>query len=55
MKKKRKVPPAKPPRNPHARVLGQGPFKAKVLKNPDAYVRRSRHSKPLKDDVQSED
>ena len=55
MKKKRKVPVAKPPRNPHARVLGQGPFKPKVEKAPDAYVRRQRHRKPLKNDLPSED
>lgn len=47
MKKKRPPPPPKPPRNPHATVLGRGPFKPKVWKNPEAYVRRPRHRKPL--------
>jgi len=47
MKKKRKPLPPKAPRNPHAKVLGRGPFKPKVEKDPDAYVRRPRHRKPL--------
>ena len=54
MKKKRKVPAAKP-RNPHARVLGTGPFKPKVMKDPDAYVRRPRHRKPVKNETDRED
>lgn len=54
MKKKRKAPAAKP-RNPHARVLGSGPFKPKVMKDPDAYMRRPRHRKPLKDESDGED
>jgi hypothetical protein len=45
MKKKRPPPPPKPPRNPHAKVLGRGPFKPRVEKDPDAYVRRPRHRK----------
>lgn len=48
MKKKRITLPAKAPRNPHAKVLGRGPFKPKVEKDPDAYVRRPRHRKPMK-------
>ncbi|MCB1488617.1 MAG: hypothetical protein KDJ88_14325 [Bauldia sp.] len=38
--------PAKPPRNPHASVLGKGPYKPKVEKARDAYARRPKHQKP---------
>jgi hypothetical protein len=55
MKKKRITLPAKAPRNPHARALGRGPFKAKVEKDPDAYVRRPRHRKPMKHETIPED
>ena len=55
MKKKRQGTFAKPPRNPHAQVLGRGPFKPKVMKDPDAYVRRPRHRKTLKDTVVPDD
>ena len=43
---------AKPPRNPFARALGAGGlFKPKVVKSRDAYVRKPRHRKPLKHEV----
>lgn len=42
------------PRNPYARVLGLGPFKPKVAKKKDAYVRKPRHRKPLKGEVEGE-
>ena len=42
---------AKPPRNPYAKLLGLGPFKPKVAKKKDAYVRKPRHRKPLKAEV----
>jgi hypothetical protein len=45
---------AKPPRNPYAKVLGLGPFKPKVAKKKDAYVRKPRHRKPLKGEVDGE-
>lgn len=52
MRKKRKpTGKAKPPRNPYAKVLGLGPFKPKVAKAKDAYVRKARHRKPLKHEV----
>lgn len=52
MKKKRKpLSTVKPPRNPFAKVLGRGPYKPKVAKSKDAYVRRPRHRKPLKHEV----
>ena len=58
MKKKRKltvtVKVGKPPRNPYAKVLGLGPFKPKVAKPKDAYVRRPRHRKPLKHETDRE-
>ncbi|WP_421724904.1 DUF7230 family protein [Bauldia sp.] len=41
---------AKPPRNPHARALGTGPFKPKVEKGKDAYRRKPKHVKPAVDD-----
>jgi len=40
----------KPPRNPYAKVLGLGPFKPKVAKAKDAYVRKPRYRKPLKNE-----
>jgi hypothetical protein len=43
---------AKPPRNPYAKVLGLGPFKPKVAKAKDAYVRKPRYRKPLKGEVE---
>lgn len=56
MAKKRKrtvtVKVTKPPRNPYARSLGLGPFKPKVAKSKDAYVRKPRHRKPLKHEVE---
>jgi len=55
MKKKRKALVAKPPRNPHARVLGRGLFKPKVVKDLDAYARRPRHRKPIKTGIDGED
>lgn len=49
MKKKRtgKTPP-KPakPRNPIARALGGGLFRAKATRRRDAYLRQPRHRKP---------
>ena len=58
MAKKRKpavtVKVTKPPRNPYAKVLGLGPFKPKVAKAKDAYVRKPRHRKPLKHEVEPE-
>lgn len=55
MRKKRKpavtVKVTKPPRNPYAKVLGLGPFKPKVAKAKDAYVRKPRYDKPLKHEV----
>ncbi|HET7717509.1 MAG TPA: hypothetical protein VFK86_17945 [Bauldia sp.] len=55
MKGKRKPPrAAKPPRNPYARVLRAGPFKPKVAKLKDAYIRRPRHRKPLKNETEGE-
>jgi hypothetical protein len=42
---------AKPPRNPYAKALGRALFKPKVVKNKDAYVRKPRHRKPLKHEV----
>jgi hypothetical protein len=45
---------AKPPRNPYAKALGLGPFKPKVAKKKDAYVRKPRHRKPLKGEVDGE-
>ena len=54
MKKKRQAPAAKP-RNPHARALGSPLFKPKVVKDPDAYRRRPRHRKPLKNEVEPGD
>jgi hypothetical protein len=54
MAKKPKTPAPKP-RNPHARALRTPPFKPKVAKDPDAYVRRPRHRKPAKTEVESED
>ena len=54
MRKKRKpIVTAKPPRNPYAKVLGLGPFKPKVAKARDAYVRKPRHRKPLKHEVEA--
>ncbi|MCB1496671.1 MAG: hypothetical protein KDJ86_12855 [Bauldia sp.] len=38
--------PGKPPRNPHAKVLGKGPYKPKVEKGRDAYIRRPKHPRP---------
>jgi hypothetical protein len=38
--------PGKPPRNPHARALGTGPYKPKVVKGKDEYRRRPKHPKP---------
>ena len=58
MAKKRKlaviVKVKKPPRNPYAKVLGLGPFKPKVAKAKDAYVRKPRHRKPLKHEVEED-
>ena len=49
MKKPRKAgPPAR--RNPHARVLGEGLFRPKVVKDPKAYVRKPKHPRPIKVD-----
>ena len=45
----------KPPRNPYAKLLGLGPFKPKVAKKKDAYVRKPRHRKPLKGEVGGEE
>jgi len=36
----------KPPRNPHARVLGTGPYRPKVVKGKDEYRRKPKHPKP---------
>lgn len=46
-RKPKKAPVAgKPPRNPHARALGSGPFKPKTLKRKDEYRRTPKHPKP---------
>ena len=45
----------KPPRNPYAKLLGLGPFKPKVAKKKDAYVRKPRHRKPLKGEADAGD
>jgi hypothetical protein len=50
MKRPRKPTGRPAPRNPHARVLGNGLFRAKVVKDPKAYVRRPKHPKPVKPD-----
>jgi hypothetical protein len=44
----------KPPRNPHARALGGALFKPKVVKKKDAYVRKPRHRKQMKHEVEGE-
>jgi hypothetical protein len=36
----------KPPRNPHARALGTGLYKPKVVKGKDDYRRKPKHPKP---------
>ena len=52
MRRKRKpAATARPPRNPYAKALGGGLFKPKVVKNKDAYVRKTRHRKLLKHEV----
>ncbi|MCP4381707.1 MAG: hypothetical protein GY798_09895 [Hyphomicrobiales bacterium] len=54
-KRKTTKPPVagKPPRNPHARVLGSGPFKPKVVKRKDEYRRLPKHPKLLSEDDSS--
>jgi hypothetical protein len=54
-KKRKPVRTVKPPRNPYAKVLGLGPFKPKMAKSKDAYVRKPRHRKPLKHEVEGDE
>ena len=42
-----------PRRNPHARALGEGIFRVKVVKNPKGYIRKPKHPKPAKTDEES--
>jgi len=51
MKKARPLRPRKLKRNPQARALANPLFRQKVVKSPDAYVRRPKHRKADESDT----
>lgn len=50
MKRPKLPKPKKIVRNPHARALGEGLFRKRVVKRLDEYRRKAKHLKPTSDE-----